>query len=68
MEKAFDTVPSELAMRWTEVGEADVKIVEAMYRDNSGSESRRRNIGRKKHLLWKKDSNGKVSRVRYLSL
>ena len=40
LEKAFDTMPRELAftvMRWMEVGEAEVKMVEEMY--NSSGES-----------------------------
>ena len=35
MEKAYDTVPRELTfavMRWMEVGEAQVRMVEEMYK------------------------------------
>ena len=38
LEKAFDTVPRELAfavMRWMEVGEADVRLVEDMYKETT---------------------------------
>ena len=38
LEKAFDTVPRELAfavMRWVEDGEADVRMVEEMYKETT---------------------------------
>ena len=46
LEKAFDTIPRELAfavMRWMEVGEAEVRMIEEMYKKTI--ESQRRNIG-----------------------
>ena len=38
LKKAFDTVPRELAfavMRWMEVGEAEVRMVEEMYKETT---------------------------------
>ena len=38
LEKAFDTVPREIAfavMRWMEVGEAEVRMVEEMYKETT---------------------------------
>ena len=40
LEKAFDTVPRELAfavMRWMEVGETEVRIVEEMYKETTAA-------------------------------